>query len=125
MEHSPHRRRIRPWGHLEQLALVVGDCDDPNAQIFTIAMLLLVSAFNCVVTATMPLAAYAASVPISCATLWIFGVHSLGDGSAATLAFVFVGAAQLFFVPAGAAFSSGLLRERPLSKRKERAHRRA
>ncbi len=80
------------------VALIIGDCDDPKAQVFTIAMLLLVSAFNCVVTATMPLSAYAASVPTFCATLWIIGFHSLGDGSAATLALVFVGAAQLFFV---------------------------
>ena len=82
------------WG---SLALVVG-YDDPKAQVFTIAMLLLVSAFNCVVTATMPLAAYAASIPICGATLWIVSFHFLGDGSTAALAFAFVGAAQLFFV---------------------------
>jgi two-component system cell cycle sensor histidine kinase PleC len=78
------------------LALLIGNCDDPNARIFTIAMLLLVSAFNCVVTATMPLAAYASSLPISFAALWIVGLHSRGDGSTATL--VFVVAAQLFFI---------------------------
>ncbi|ARN83520.1 sensor histidine kinase [Methylocystis bryophila] len=83
------------WGGV---ALVVGSCDDPKAQIFTIGMLLLVSAFNCVVTAAAPLAAYAASIPIICATFWIIGFHSLGDHSTATLALVFLCAAQLFFL---------------------------
>jgi two-component system, cell cycle sensor histidine kinase PleC len=95
------RLTLIEWAHSaiwSGLALIAGDCDDPHAQIFIVAMLLLVSAFNCVVTATMPLAAYAASIPISCATLWIFGFHASSAGSAAPLAFIFVGAAQLFFV---------------------------
>ncbi len=83
------------WG---SLALVVAGYDNPTAQVFTIAMLLLVSAFNCVVTATIPLAAYAASLPICGAALWIVGFQFLGDGSTAALALAFVGAAQLFFL---------------------------
>ncbi|HTO79551.1 MAG TPA: hypothetical protein VMJ31_07235, partial [Methylocystis sp.] len=57
-----------------------------------------VKAPNRVGAARLPLVAYATLIPISCATLWIVLFHSSGEGSAATLAFIFVGAAQLFFV---------------------------
>jgi two-component system cell cycle sensor histidine kinase PleC len=78
------------------LTFLLNDAQDPNARIFMIGMLLLVAAFNAVVTATIPFAVYAAVLPISLATLWEVGFRGLDDSSTAVLAVI--GTAQLFFV---------------------------
>jgi two-component system cell cycle sensor histidine kinase PleC len=58
-------------------------------------MLLLSTAFNTMITATIPLAVYATILPISAATLFGLGFRSINDSSTAVLALV--GAAQVFF----------------------------
>jgi len=68
---------------------------DPNAKTFVIVMLLLSTAFNTMITATIPLAVYATILPISAATLFGLGFRSINDSSTAVLALV--GAAQVFF----------------------------
>jgi two-component system cell cycle sensor histidine kinase PleC len=68
---------------------------DPNAKTFVIAMLLLTAAFNTMVTATIPIAVYAAIVPTSLTALFWIGYKGFGDTSMALLALV--ASAQVFF----------------------------
>ncbi|QGM45541.1 sensor histidine kinase [Methylocystis heyeri] len=68
---------------------------DPNAKIFLIVMLLLSTAFNIVVSATIPLAVYATVIPMTAAMLTTLGFRSFQDSSTAVLALV--GAALMFF----------------------------
>jgi len=77
------------------IAVLLLHARDPNAKTFVVAMLLLTAAFNTVVTATVPLAVYAAIIPPSLAALALIGYHGVGDTSMAVLALV--GAAQVFF----------------------------
>ncbi len=77
------------------LVAVMFRIPDPNAKTFLIVMLLLSTAFNTMITATIPLAVYATILPISVATLVGLGFHSINDSSTAVLALV--GAAQVFF----------------------------
>jgi two-component system cell cycle sensor histidine kinase PleC len=74
---------------------LLGPVADANARVFMIVMLLMVAAFNCMITATIPIAVYATILPISLATLGAIGFHTFSDTSTALLAIV--GSAQLFF----------------------------
>ena len=77
------------------MALMLLASSDPNAKTFVISMLLLAAAFNTMVTATIPIAVYAAIVPISLTTLFCLGYKGIGDTSMALL--MLVAAAQVFF----------------------------
>jgi len=77
------------------LVTLLGPVADANAKIFMIVMLLMVAAFNCMITATIPVAVYATILPISLATLFAIGFHTFSDTSTALL--TIVGSAQLFF----------------------------
>jgi len=78
------------------LVLLLRDAVEPNARIFLIGILLLVSAFNAVVTATIPMAVYASVLPTSLATLWAVGFRGFDDSSTAVIAVI--GTSQLFFI---------------------------
>ena len=77
------------------LVTLLGPVADANAKVFMIVILLLAAAFNCMITATIPLAVYATILPISLATLLAIGFRDFSDTSTALLAVV--GSAQLFF----------------------------
>lgn len=77
------------------VAGILLSCKDPNARIFVIAMMLLSAAFNTMVTATIPVAVYAAIVPTSLTIVFFIGFTGFGDTSVALLAMVAV--TQVFF----------------------------
>jgi two-component system cell cycle sensor histidine kinase PleC len=77
------------------MAAMLLSATDPNAKTFVITMLLLAAAFNTMVTATIPIAVYAAIAPISLTTLICIGYAGFADTSIALLALV--AAAQVFF----------------------------
>ena len=74
---------------------LLGGLSDPTARSFMIVMLLLASAFNTMIAATIPSAVFATILPTSLATLYGVGFRSIDDPSTGLLASV--GCAQLFF----------------------------
>jgi two-component system cell cycle sensor histidine kinase PleC len=81
------------WASMAGLLL---QANDPNANAFVVAMLMLAAAFNTMVTATIPIAVYATITPISIAIVACLRVSGLEDTTLSLLALV--GAAQVFFV---------------------------
>jgi two-component system cell cycle sensor histidine kinase PleC len=77
------------------IAAILLNSQDPNAKPFVIVMLLLTTAFNVMVTATIPAAVYATIFPPSLTALVI--VSSQGPNDASVALFALVGAAQVFF----------------------------
>lgn len=77
------------------LAFLLLRSNDPNARTFVTAMLLLASAFNTMVTATIPIAVYATIAPISLAVLVSLRFSGFEGTTLPLLALV--GAAQVFF----------------------------
>ncbi len=75
-------------------AMLIG-VQDPNARTFVITMLLLSAAFNTMVTATIPVAVYAAILPTTLTIFAFIGYAGVADTSVALLAMV--AAAQIFF----------------------------
>ncbi|MCX7899913.1 MAG: sensor histidine kinase, partial [Methylocystis sp.] len=76
-------------------AALLAGVHDPNARTFVITMLLLTAAFNTMVTATVPVAVYAAIAPMTLTILALIGYTGAGDTSVALLAMV--AATQMFF----------------------------
>ena len=70
---------------------------DPNAHTLVIVTLLLSSAFNTMVTATIPAAVYAAIVPISATTIGYIAYVNRGGGETFVALLAAVAATQVFF----------------------------
>jgi two-component system, cell cycle sensor histidine kinase PleC len=82
------------WAGAAAMLLSVGD---PNARTLVISMMLLSSAFNTMVTATIPVAVYAAIMPTSLTSVaYIVYVNRAGANSLVPL-LAAVGASQVFF----------------------------
>jgi two-component system, cell cycle sensor histidine kinase PleC len=79
------------------VAAMLLNARDPNARTLVIVTLLLSSAFNTTVTATIPAAVYAAIVPISATAIGFIAYANLGGGGTFVALLAMVAAAQVFF----------------------------
>jgi two-component system cell cycle sensor histidine kinase PleC len=74
------------WAFMPLLLL---DSKDPNAKIFVIATMLLVGAFNTMVSSTVPIAVYAAITPLAVSICFRIGVMGFDAASVPVLVLVF------------------------------------
>jgi two-component system cell cycle sensor histidine kinase PleC len=81
------------WG---MLPLLFAGSSDAAARTFCIALLLMLSAFNTMISATVPIAIYAAIVPLAFSVIFLIGFKSVSDPNTAVLAMVIL--SQSIFV---------------------------
>jgi two-component system cell cycle sensor histidine kinase PleC len=79
------------------VALLLIGARDPNARTLVIVMLLLSSAFNTMVTATIPAAVYSTIAPISITALVYISYFNRGGGETFVALLALVAATQVFF----------------------------
>ncbi len=79
------------------VAAMLLSANDPNARTLVIVMLLLSSAFNTMVTATVPAAVYAAIIPISLTAVGYIAYANRSGGETLNALLAIVAATQVFF----------------------------
>ena len=78
------------------MPLMLTGVNDPAAKTFCVALLLIESAFNTMISATVPIAVYAATIPLAISLVFYVGFKSLSDSSTAVLTMALL--TQLLFV---------------------------